>query len=213
MKENPKLKNENKPIGGVGKNKPALFDFSALAGLSKDAAKEPPPVASEAPPTPSEIAQSVAPVWTAPPPPPAPVQETSLIAAGVVVEGTIRTEGALDCRGVVKGDLIAKGSIVLSGKQIGNIQGLQVQFLSASIEGNVHAKEHVSIDSGTKIIGDIQGGSILLDGQVTGLICGEGLVCLRKNAVLDGDIQAGALAIEQGAQLVGKVTMKLTESR
>ncbi|MEG1577481.1 MAG: polymer-forming cytoskeletal protein, partial [Oscillospiraceae bacterium] len=79
----------------------------------------------------------------------------------------------------------------------------------ARIEGNVIAREHVDIDRNSKVIGNVQGSSVLLDGQLDGQLRAEGLVCLRKNAILNGDIQAGSLSIEEGARVTGQIVMKL----
>ncbi|MEG2176979.1 MAG: polymer-forming cytoskeletal protein [Oscillibacter sp.] len=206
MKEIEKNETEKRQNSAGNNAKTAFKELAAMAGLTKTppeerisdepAGKVVPFDLSKAAPAPEKVERPM---------------EVSLIAADVVVEGTTRTTGALDCRGVVKGDLIAKGAITMSGKQVGNIQGQQIHFSNASIEGNVTAQEYIEITHGTKIIGDIRGGSVLLNGQVTGLICAVGLVSLRKNAVLLGDIQAGAISIEEGAQISGQIKMKLAE--
>lgn len=139
--------------------------------------------------------------------------ETSVVADDVVIDGTIHASGALDCRGTINGDLIAKGAIIMSGKQVGNIQGSAINFVNAIIEGNVLAEGNVEVDSGSKIIGNINGGNILIDGRVTGIICGEGLVCLRRNAVLSGDIKSAAISIEEGVKINGQITMKSEEKK
>lgn len=204
-----KIKKENQEMqqgelhNTMGHNaKTAFLELASMTGLTKTAPVFPVSAEKTEP-----IGASPAPTKYVPISP----MEVSLITTDVIVEGTTCTDGALDCRGTVKGDLIAKGAVTMSGKQTGNVQGLQILFSNASIEGNVTAKEHIEINHGTKITGDVRGGTVVLNGQVTGLICAEGLVSLRKNAVLIGDIQAGAISIEEGAQISGQIKMKRLE--
>lgn len=195
----------NKKENNVGANaKTAFMELAAMAGLTKTTPAERLGADTTEKNAPSAPERMTSPQAERP-------GAVSVIAADAVVVGTTRTEGALDCRGVVKGDLIAKGEITMSGKQTGNIQGQKIRFSNAAIEGNVTAQEHIEITQGTKIIGDVHGGSVVLNGQVTGLICAAGLVCLRKNAILSGDIQAGSLSIEEGAQLSGEIKMNVAE--
>ncbi|MEG1932918.1 MAG: polymer-forming cytoskeletal protein, partial [Pygmaiobacter sp.] len=213
MKNNQKMQN-GKPQNDVKANaKTAFGELAAFAGLTKTPAPEP-TVSHEPFKNVSEnLSQPADTVPVAVPSEPKRHTEPSQISADVIVEGTIHTEGALNCCGVVKGDLIATEMVTMSGKQTGNIQGLQIHFTNACIEGNVSAKKEIEIDSATNIKGDVRGGSVVLDGHVTGLICAEGLVCLNKNAVLIGDIQAGSVSIEEGAQISGQISMKKLESK
>lgn len=139
------------------------------------------------------------------------ITEMSVIMSDVEVEGNIKTGGDLDCRSTIKGDLVAKGNIVMSGTQTGNIYGLQIKFSGAQIDGNVTAEEHIAVDSNTVIKGDIHTGSILLYGRVKGNVFAQGLVSLCKNSVLAGNVQAGNISIEKGAQVTGQINMEMAK--
>ncbi|MEG1395390.1 MAG: polymer-forming cytoskeletal protein [Oscillospiraceae bacterium] len=189
-------------MGGTTRSaKTTLRELAAMVGLGSETPKELKMQAGSSFDTDYEVAEVIIPAE--------PPVEASIIANGVVLEGNICTEGGLDFRGTINGDLIAGGFITSSGKQKGNLDGQQIHLAGARIEGNVIAREHVDIDRNSKVIGNVQGKSIVLDGQIDGQLRAEGLVCLRKNAILNGDIQAGSLSIEEGARVTGQIVMKL----
>ncbi|MEG0361941.1 MAG: polymer-forming cytoskeletal protein [Longicatena sp.] len=132
----------------------------------------------------------------------------STIAAGVTMEGTLQTEGDLECRGEFKGDIIASGNVAIFGKHAGNIEGYKVSFENATIVGDVVAKENILIDSKTTIEGNLTSENVTLDGQVHGDIHAEGVVCLHANAILTGNIEAASISIENGAKIFGQIKTK-----
>ncbi|MEG2550074.1 MAG: polymer-forming cytoskeletal protein [Erysipelotrichaceae bacterium] len=137
-----------------------------------------------------------------------PKLDTTIIAKSISLEGNINSEGNVETYGAIKGDICAKGKIDLYGIQNGNINGQAIAIEGAKIDGNITAKANIKIDSESTIRGDVVADSIDLDGSITGIIHAEGLVCLHRNAILNGDIQAGSISIDEGAQIYGQITMK-----
>ncbi|MEG2507396.1 MAG: polymer-forming cytoskeletal protein [Longicatena sp.] len=132
----------------------------------------------------------------------------STIAAGVTMEGTLQTDGDLECRGEFKGDIIASGNVAIFGKHAGNIEGYKVSFEKATIVGDVVAKENILIDSKTTIEGNMTSENVTLDGQVRGDIHAEGVVCLHANAILTGNVEAASISIDNGAKIFGQIKTK-----
>jgi len=93
----------------------------------------------------------------------------------------------------------------------------------SEFEGKLSFKDTVRIDGrfrgeisseNTLIVGEsgeieamIRSKTVAVSGSVVGDITAETKVVLHKTARVDGNIQAGALVIEDGAQLNGQVTM------
>lgn len=195
--------------------KNAFIELAAMVGVGgKDA-----PATTKAADTnpPASTSQKSATPSAAPQPTPSAVSplpkaiEKTVISEGTFIDGTIRTEGSIECSGTVKGDIIAKGTVSIAGEHTGNIQGGQITFSHASIEGNVSAQGEVSVDNATKIVGDIKTGSMILDGKVTGSIFAEDLVVFQKDAVLSGNVQAARISMLEGARISGEVKMTLPE--
>lgn len=94
----------------------------------------------------------------------------------------------------VIGDLIADSNLRIDGEIIGNISTSSKVVIgeNAVIKGNLVCQE-----------ADIEG-------KVDGKIDVEGLLTLRSNSKVTGDIQTGKLSIEEGALFLGKCNMGKT---
>ena len=91
------------------------------------------------------------------------------------------------------GRLVLLDSVRIDGKVMGNIE---------TASGN---KISVAIGPTGEVKGDITAHRILVAGKVEGNIYAAERVEFHKDAVINGDISYGSIAIEHGARLLGMV--------
>ncbi|MEK7264152.1 MAG: polymer-forming cytoskeletal protein [Bacteroidota bacterium] len=91
----------------------------------------------------------------------------------------------------VKGNVDSSGSLLVRGK----------------ITGDVHASDNIEIGSGGIIEGTVHGKTVKIAGNVRGTISATDTLCFIGKAVVQGDISALKLIIEEGARFNGKCTM------
>lgn len=127
----------------------------------------------------------------------------TVISEGTFISGDIRSDGNVEIRGKLKGNLETAGSVRVSGKMIGDIRGESVTLVSCAIQGNIVASGSVNIDSGSLLVGDILTGSLHTDGKVKGNIQASKSVVFQSNAVLAGNVTASVLSMAEGAKIQG----------
>lgn len=90
--------------------------------------------------------------------------ETTIIGAGTVVEGILKTSASTRIDGTVNGDISSEGIIVVASEGIvnGNINAVDVK-ISGTVNGNVTTTGKTELLSSGKLIGDINTGSLSID--------------------------------------------------
>jgi cytoskeletal protein CcmA (bactofilin family) len=101
--------------------------------------------------------------------------ELSLISAGAVLEGKIKTEGSVRIDGRLVGDVISKANAAVGP--------------AGSIEGSLTAK------------------NISIAGRVQGSIEANDKLILEAKCIMQGDIRAARLVVDEGATFDGKCAM------
>ena len=91
----------------------------------------------------------------------------------------------------MKGDINAKSDIRVAG----------------TVEGEAISKGKLIITISGKIKGNITSNEADIAGSVEGQVKVSDKLTLRKNAVIDGDIHAKTLIVEEGAQINGSCRM------
>lgn len=91
---------------------------------------------------------------------------------------------------VIKGEISAQEPLCVSGR----------------VEGRLDVTGHnVTIESGAHVNADVTASDIVIAGTACGALVAEERIALRAGAVVDGNVTAPRLAIEDGATLCGKV--------
>lgn len=142
--------------------------------------------------------------------PPAPVVERApVLSTPAPVAPPQRTPASYpsmtSTKNVLSSDVEIKGSIKFSNDLI----------IDGKIEGEVHSDGSLTVGENALIKGEIKTRSVVLFGKVEGNISVAERCELKSNAILVGDIEAGTLAIEEGATFMGssKVGRKASESK
>lgn len=71
-------------------------------------------------------------------------------------------------------------------------------------EGTIQSKGHLVVAEGAKLSGDVQAGSIDVEGHVKGNLSATGKVRLAETARLEGDLHTAKLEVVEGAVFVGR---------
>ncbi len=96
----------------------------------------------------------------------------------------------------VEGKITSNGNVRIDGKVVGDVvvKGNLTIGETANIEGNVSAR------------------NILNGGKVKGTLNAEEKVTLESTSVLEGDLYAATLVINEGARFEGKSSMTKSEN-
>lgn len=106
----------------------------------------------------------------------------------------------------------AEGSTVI-GKSViirGGLSGNEDLFIDGDVEGTVTLPEScLTIGPNAQVKADLSAREVIIFGRLTGNVKATGRVELRQSAVVNGDILAGRLSIEDSAVLTGRVELKV----
>ena len=107
----------------------------------------------------------------------------------------------------------AEGSTLI-GKSVsikGELVGSEDLFLDGNFEGTVTLTDNrLTIGPNARIKGDLQVRDVVVFGLIDGNIVASGRIELRQTAVVNGDIVAGRLSIEESATVRGRVELRGT---
>ena len=96
---------------------------------------------------------------------PAPAKTGStVIAQGITFTGTLRGEGVVQVEGVVEGEFDMTGAVIVA--ESGLIRGpvaADVVRVAGRVEGNVHAREHMRLESSGSLDGDVTTASLVVE--------------------------------------------------
>jgi cytoskeletal protein CcmA (bactofilin family) len=106
----------------------------------------------------------------------------------------------------------AEGSTVI-GKSVvirGGLSGNEDLFIDGDVEGTVTLPDSsLTIGPNAKVKADVSAREVIIFGRLTGNVKATGRVDLRQSAMVNGDILAGRLSIEDSAVLTGRVELKV----
>lgn len=86
------------------------------------------------------------------------------ISRSTVITGTILTEDHIRIEGRVKGDISARGNVVVGqqGMIEGNIKGSNIA-IAGRVQGNIIAGGELRMQSGAKLMGDVSAHSVIIE--------------------------------------------------
>ena len=133
-------------------------------------------------------------------------KERNVFGEGMRIDGDVSSDTDIVIRGIVHGNIVCRGDIELSGSVQGDIEGRNVRIVGGRIEGNVVCSETLKVER-SSVVGNLTAQRAQIDNKVEGNITVHGTLALLREADIRGDIVAGALSIEEGAVLTGKVSV------
>ena len=129
--------------------------------------------------------------------------EFSVIMESMIINGNIATEGALDIRGSIVGDVEALGKLNITGTIQGNSRAVEVFAEGAKITGEIRSNGAIKVGQSSVIIGDIYATSAVIAGAIKGDIDVKGPVILDASAIVMGNIKSKSVQINNGAVIEG----------
>lgn len=107
--------------------------------------------------------------------------------------------------------MAAENSVARIGKSIvirGELKGGEDLVIDGRVEGTVQLSEHrLTIGPNANVAADLSAHDVLVLGTVQGNLVATGRVELRAGCLVEGDVRAYRLAIEDNAVLRGKVDL------
>lgn len=101
-------------------------------------------------------------------------------------------------------------SIVISGE----VKGSEDLIVDGRVEGTVNLSEsRLTIGPNAHVAADLSAKDVLIQGHVQGNVVASGRVELRAGCIMEGDIRALRLAVEDNAVFRGKVDLTQGASR
>ena len=129
--------------------------------------------------------------------------QSTVIAKGTVINGSIVSDGSLDVLGTVNGDISCLGKLSISGAVKGKSSASEVYLHTNKLDGGITSKGCVKLAAGTVVIGDIIASSCVVAGAVKGNIDVNGPVVVDSTAVIKGNISSKGIQINSGAVIDG----------
>lgn len=137
--------------------------------------------------------------------------EVSVIMDSMIINGNMATEGSLELRGSVVGNVECLGKLNITGTIQGNSSAAEVFAENAKITGEVKSMGAIKIGQSTTIIGNVFATSAVVAGAVKGDIDVKGPVILDSTAIVLGNIKSKAVQINNGAVIEGVVSQCYAE--
>ena len=135
---------------------------------------------------------------------------TTVITKGTTINGSIISDCSLDVMGTITGDIECLGKLSITGKVTGNSTASEVFVNTDRLEGSINSEGCVKIAQQTVVIGDIKAASGVIAGAVRGGIDVSGPIVIDSTAVIQGDINARSIQVNNGAVLDGRVSLANT---
>lgn len=196
----------------MSKNEKIKKNFSAAAyemfGVGRPV--EEAPAAKEAPAQVKEPAVPAAePAAAAPAVKEAPAKEknTTYIAAGCTLEGTLKMDGNVEIMGQFKGTLDVTGYVVLHSDTTATVNAAELRLIDCKYVGDCHVTGRVSVDGKSSVEGNIYAADLDCAGAVKGDVHVENQTVFRATSRMDGNVETKTIAVEQGATVLGNVKM------
>jgi cytoskeletal protein CcmA (bactofilin family) len=87
----------------------------------------------------------------------------------------------------------------------GEIHGSEDLRIDGSVEGRLNLTAGVVVGPGGQVMGDIEAREVVVEGTVRGNVTARERVRIAASGRVEGDVTAGRLAVEEGAQISGRV--------
>lgn len=107
-----------------------------------------------------------------------------------------------DVRGSELNTIIGKGTQIK-----GNLKVQNSLRIDGSVVGDVQSTDTVIVGKDGEVRGQVKGKHVLLAGKVNGNVLASDRVYLETKAVIQGDIRAARLVVDEGALFDGKCNM------
>ena len=134
-------------------------------------------------------------------------ENVTIVAKSTVIDGNIETSSPVFIKGTVNGNVKTQSDIGLNGLVNGDIAADNINFSHGAIRGNTKAEKEISISNESVIIGDVDGGNIVVNGKIKGNLTASRSVLFKEKSLMVGKVVAGGLNMEDGARINATITL------
>ena len=139
--------------------------------------------------------------------------DASLVLRDMRVAGDCVTEGSLRILGTVTGNVSARGlELGSTGRVEGDVaapegaEGERPFLIDGSVEGAVRASV-VQVGQSGSVNGGVVADEVVVRGRVRGGVVARRKLSLEETAVVEGDVHARRLGLQEGGQVNGTIRM------
>lgn len=134
-------------------------------------------------------------------------REEAVIPSDMIISGNISTKSNMKIMGSIVGDVECEGNIYLYGTIEGNVSAGNLTIQHGGLTGDAFVRESMVVEQDSIIKGNLSAGNIYSNARTEGQIQASGVVELRENAFVQGDISAASLSVSTGAKIKGMVNI------
>ena len=139
------------------------------------------------------------------------LRPVSYLAADAIWEGNLRSDGDVEVAGAFRGDIDAKGSVILHSTVEGNVRAGSLQLSGCSLTGNAISEEMTVISADSCVQGCVTSRDLRCAGTIVGDSTVSGHITLESTAHISGNIITNSASVAKGAVICGGVEIKSGE--
>jgi len=134
-------------------------------------------------------------------------REEAVIPVDMVISGNVSTKSNMKIMGSIIGDVECEGNICLMGNIQGNVNAGNLTIQKGGLTGDAFVREQALVEADSVMQGNISARDIYTNAKIEGQLKATGVIELKENAFVQGDITAGNLTVKTGAKIKGMVTI------
>jgi cytoskeletal protein CcmA (bactofilin family) len=133
-----------------------------------------------------------------------------VIPEGVVIQGSLTGGADTEIGGKIEGNVTVAGRVFIGETALisGNVSAASCR-VDGMVEGKVECSDELELGPKGNLKADVAAGKrINVAGRVYGNVMSHGVVRLLQTCVVEGDVRARSVVMEEGAQLNGRCVMR-----
>lgn len=134
--------------------------------------------------------------------------DSTYLAAGTMMKGTLNTKGDVEIAGDFEGEIISKGKVTLHSSVNSKVTAAGLVLLGCNLVGNVEITGDIIMDAQSYIEGDVTAENMTCSGKVKGDLDIQDNLTLDEFAQVDGNIKVDTLSVDRGAKISGGIEMR-----
>ena len=84
--------------------------------------------------------------------------------------------------------------------------------INGEFEGKIKTNGEILVAPGGRVVGEIEGGTVIVSGRVDGNVIAKEQLEITKTGRINGDLCGGRIVIEEGASYQGRVKVEAAET-
>lgn len=136
---------------------------------------------------------------------------STIIAEGTEIVGEVKLASNAEIYGILHGNVSSTKNIFTKGEIVGDIVAVNLDMLQAEVRGDVTTLGAVRLSNDSELIGDVAALRLDLRGKLKGNTAVVNEMNVHNTAVLDGNVEAGSIAVGHGAQIDGYLNIGNSE--